>query len=336
MELVRKAALVIGTVAVALGVGYGVQNGAETPPEPAFNAEAAGRGKPVATLPTQQADNFATIPKAITPLAAGLEQDTTIVPWEADRQPLPQTAFAPKTDRPEMGAEPLAEARPADCPVTLDVIAADKATLDLTLIAPCRASERLVLRHGGLAITGMTSLTGTMFASLPGMDAAGEVSILFADGQEVTAAAALPDLHVYRRFAVQWMADDSFQINAFENGARFGQAGHVSIANPQRVLANIPTRGGYLTSLGDRTASVPMLAEVYTFPTEDDASVDLTLEATVTTATCDRELLGEVLFSESGAVAKTDLSMSMPTCDGIGDVLVLNNPLPDLKLAAVN
>jgi hypothetical protein len=95
-------------------------------------------------------------------------------------------------------------------------------------------------------------------------------------------------------------------------------------------------QGGYLTVLGDRTAPLPMLAEVYTFPIDLAEPVDLTIEASVTDATCDRELLGEVLLSEGGEVTKTDLTMATPTCDAIGDVLVLNNPLPDLKLAAMN
>jgi hypothetical protein len=78
------------------------------------------------------------------------------------------------------------------------------------------------------------------------------------------------------------------------------------------------------------------MAQVYTFPVGLAEAVDLTIEAEVTEATCNRELLGEVLFSELGGVTKTDLTMATPDCDAIGDVLVLNNPLPDLKLAAAN
>ena len=53
-------------------------------------------------------------------------------------------------------------------------------------------------------------------------------------------------------------------------------------------------------------------------------------------ATCDRELLGELLISEGGTHAATDLTLATPECDAIGDVLVLNNLLPDLKLATAN
>lgn len=47
-------------------------------------------------------------------------------------------------------------------------------------------------------------------------------------------------------------------------------------------------------------------------------------------------MLGELLFRDRGFLAKTDLTMAPPTCDALGDVLVLNNPLPGLKLAAAN
>jgi len=332
MELKRKVAMAAATLAVAFGAGHLMQNGL------------GGSPQQVAV-----ADPAMIAPQTITPLAAGVGSsvDPIILAPEAAAPPLPDVAFAPT---PSPAPEPNAEAEvPAlaapemalsgdstNCPITLEVMASAQATLDLTLVAPCRASERVVLRHGGLTVTAMTSLTGTLFTSLPGMDPAGEVLIYFNDGLELTAAESLPDLPLYRRFAVQWVAEDSFQLNAYENGASFGEEGHVSAANPQRRLPNVPIEGGYLSLLGDSTAPLPMLAEVYTFPLDPAKPVALSIEAEVTQATCDRELLGEVLLSESGTLTKTDLTMATPTCDAIGDVLVLNNPLPDLKLAAAN
>lgn len=338
MELKRKVAMAVATLAVALGAGHLMQNGLDGQPEKL--ASAAPK-----------------TPQAITPLAAGVgpsAEPITLRP-ESESIVLPDTAFSPDpAAMPEQQAtvpqpatpelDGSAEAAPSvalsgdstNCPVTLEVIAAAQATLDLTLIAPCRASERVVLRHGGLAITAMTSLTGTLFTSLPGLESGGEVSVYFNDGLEAVAAESLPDLPLYRRFAVQWVADDNFQLHAYENGATFGEEGHVSAANPQRRLPNVQMKGGYLSLLGDSTAPLPMLAEVYTFPLDPANQVDLAIEAAVTTTSCDRELLGEVLFSEGGTLTKTDLTMATPTCDAIGDVLVLNNPLPDLKLAAAN
>jgi hypothetical protein len=350
MELVRKAAIVVATVAVALGIGYGVQNGLETSSDLSASTDdvpqpvLGGMVAPNAAAAAEPEFAEDATPKDIVPLAAGLDPVPEVAGIATDSLPLPDAAFAPTTADQAAApvvASPAAEPMPVlatteTCTVILDVIASAQATLDLTLIAPCRTSERVVLRHGGLAVTGMTSVTGTLFASLPGMDPEGEVSVLFADGEEVSAAEALPDLALYRRFAVQWMAGDAFQINAFENGAQYGGDGHVSANAPHVRLQNVPPRGGYLTALGDSAAPYPMLAEVYTFPLDQTEPVNLTLEATVTEATCNRELLGEMILSEAGAVTKTDLSMATPTCDAIGDVLVLNNPLPELKLAAAN
>ena len=344
MDLKRKLAMVVATVAVALGAGHVMQNGIGVQKGRVASAE----GTATSTA----------LPKQIVPLAAGLGSAsapavTVIEPATPVQTPtLPSAAFGPEPvpEPSEQASAPapvvleadtnpdLADATEAAdaCAATLDVIASDHAMLDLTLIAPCNLSERVVLRHGGLAVTGITSTSGMLFASLPGMDPAGEVTALFSDGLSLKAAEALPDLGLYRRFAVQWMAEDAFAINAFENGAEYGSEGHVSAANPQRALPNIPIKGGYLTLLGDDATALPMLAEVYTYPMDLTAPVDLTIEASVTAATCDRELLGEVLLSEGGTVVKTDLTMATPTCDAIGDVLVLNNPLPDLKLAAAN
>lgn len=329
MELKRKVAMAAVTLAVALGVGHLMQNGLVVQPGRVADNDGTAAETPTAA------------PKEIIPLAAGL--DAVPVAVQAATPALPDAALAPALPEAADAGLPAVAPPPAllsgnstDCPVTLEVMASAQATLDLMLTAPCRASERVVIRHGGLAVTGMTSLTGALFTSLPGMESAGEVSVLFGDGLTVSAAEALPDLPLYRRFAVQWLADDAFQINAFENGAQFGEEGHVSATNPQRRLPNVPLRGGYLSLLGNNTAAPPMLAEVYTFPLDTAEPVDLTLEASVTAQTCDRELLGEVLLSEGGGVTKTDLTMATPDCDAIGDVLVLNNPLPDLKLAAAN
>jgi hypothetical protein len=320
MEMKRKLAMAIGTLALALGAGHLMQNGLGGAPEQ------------MAAAP---------IPQGITPLAAGLGSPEVATP--AVKAPmLPEAAFGPPAPdvvaAPEVVPEMADQAAVADaaCPLQLDVMAMSEARLDLTLIAPCRPSERVVIRHGGLAVTAMTSPSGSLFTTLPGLEARGQVSVYFSDGVEANGAEALPDLAMYRRFAVQWVADDAFALNAFENGAEFGTVGHVSAANPARRLPNVPVKGGYLTVLGDQTAPLPMMAQVYTFPVDLAEAVDLTIEAEVTEATCNRELLGEVLFSEAGSVTKTDLTMATPDCDAIGDVLVLNNPLPDLKLAAAN
>jgi hypothetical protein len=79
-----------------------------------------------------------------------------------------------------------------------------------------------------------------------------------------------------------------------------------------------------------------MLAEVYTYPLNPDLTVDMTVEVVLTPETCNRDLLGELVLSLSGDAIATDLTLATPGCEAIGDVLVLNNPHQDLKLALVD
>ncbi len=58
------------------------------------------------------------------------------------------------------------------------------------------------------------------------------------------------------------------------------------------------------------------------------------VEAAVTDLTCGRELLGETLTSVGGAVMVNDLTVAMPDCDATGDILVLKNLVPDMKIAS--
>lgn len=137
----------------------------------------------------------------------------------------------------------------------------------------------------------------------------------------------MPEVASLRRFGVQWMADDSFQLHAFEKGASYGQPGHVSAGGQDGGQ-------GRLTVLGDAGVENPMLAEVYTYPADATLPVEVVVEAAVTDKTCARELIGETLTSVAGAAYVTDLTVATPDCDAAGDILVLKNLVPDMKLAA--
>jgi hypothetical protein len=176
---------------------------------------------------------------------------------------------------------------------------------------------------------------GAVFASLPALEADARVSVLFAGGETVEARLSLPEAAEFRRFGVQWLGPQSFEVNAFENGADYGQPGHVSAANPHEPAQTMLPLDGFLSILGDSGVDAPMLAEIYTFPGTPDP-VPVLIEAAVTDATCGREMLGDVLTADRGTVRMSDLSITMPGCDATGDYLVLKNLVPDLKLASAN
>jgi hypothetical protein len=329
MELKRRLSLVVAIMSVALGSGHLVQNVLIKP----------------ATLAKADLQ-----PIDIMLVAAGTEAPEPQPQPAVQKMVYPSFAASPTEDGPNLFTlpdEPILKAEfdatapgtetvARQCPVSLDLLVEPSAMIGLTLSAPCHANERVVLLHAGLSVTGKTSGTGTLVASLPAFSSDADVSVRFADGQSVQSKLAVPEAATLRRFGVQWQGDDAFQLNAFENGAGYGEIGHVSAADPQRPLAGQAQIGGFLSVLGDDGVAQPMLAEVYTYPAVSDAPVRIVIEAAITKGTCAREILGETLADVGGDVTITDLSVAMPDCGAIGDILVLKNLDPDLKIASAN
>ncbi|WP_160144546.1 hypothetical protein [Pseudogemmobacter humi] len=307
MNTKRRALRAGAVLFVALGAGHLVQTmGAGRPAsEP---AHAAIRG--IETVAASDAGTPAA-GKALLPPAASLTGPAPAAAKETAPPPVPEIAAAP------------------DCTPALAVAAAPGALLSLSLSAPCNGGESVSLRHGGLVIAAALDTQGSLRLDLPAFEAAGQVSALL-EGGGFASAAAKVDLTGYRRFAVQWMADDAFQLHALEQGADYGAPGDVHAGN-----AASP-EGGALMRLGDPALPVPMLAEVYTWPTGKAVSVRPVVEAAVTATTCGRELAGETVSLSSGRVTVQDLTLTMPGCDAIGDILVLNNLVPEMTLAAMN
>lgn len=365
MDLKRRIALSAALVAVGLGAGQFVQSRSASEKR---LATASTEAKPTAiTSLSAGADAGAKVtpPKPEVPVqpVAQAQVATPVVPKMADKvvAPVVDAAVAPKL--PEVAAEskpalplpaivapkpsltatttpaipPKTEAvkvAAADCVLALDLVVQPSAMLGVTLTAPCHKGERVVLKHGGLAITAQASATGSVFLTLPAMERLAKVTAQFADGKTAEAQMDVPELLQFRRFGVQWLADDAFQVHAFEGGADYGMPGHISAADPHVPLGGAPAKGGFLTLLGDGAVKLPMLAQIYTYPAATDAKVDVVVEAAVTPATCGRELLGETLTSFGGSSMVTDLTMAMPECDATGDILVLKNLVPEMKVAA--
>lgn len=340
MELKRKFAMVIVTLSVALGIGHVMQGNGK---DEAFRASSgekpvsitplsAGLGNVAAPVTVAKDDALAD-PGTLTATVTALPDHDRLMAFEPVADPVIEVAAT--TDVP-MADKVIVSEEVQACTISLDAKAAERAMIEISLIAPCHAGERVVLRHGGLAVTARTTVSGGLFVVLPGLDRKGEVSVLMSDGTSASTAMPLPELSQFRRFGVQWLDHDVLQVHAFENGATYGDPGHVSATDPHRVVAGMSSKGGFLTLLGDDSVDLPMLAEVYTYPSDPLDQVEITVEAEVTQATCNREVLGELIVSDGGQVTATDLTLSMPECDAIGDVLVLNNPVSELKLATAN
>lgn len=331
MKPSRRLLRVVAVIAIALAAGHVAQSGQgqaslrTASMVPGLGASAPVTAKAVVELSGTTGPSL--VPPALT------ETSLPVLPEPAKRPAMeaPMQIEAPS----DKTADATTARVPRDCTPLLALSPRPRAMIDILLSAPCRSDERVVLRHAGLAVTYSTNAAGALFASLPALSPEAAVSVLFAGGETAEARVNLPEAAEFRRFGVQWMGPQSFEVNAFENGADFGQPGHVSAASPHEPAQTMLPLDGFLTVLGDPSTDSPMLAEIYSFPGTPEP-VPVLIEAAVTDATCGREMLGEVLTADRGTVRLSDLSITMPGCDAIGDYLVLKNLVPDLKLASAN
>ena len=111
----------------------------------------------------------------------------------------------------------------------------------------------------------------------------------------------------------------------------------LDIMDPCQGNARVVVEHSGLNLTGTTDVDAPMLAEIYTFPRDTlngDGTVRLSIEAEVTEANCGQDTLARTLESdEEGAVAVIELTFTVPGCDAVGDYLVLQNLLQDLRVA---
>lgn len=330
MKLTRKISVVAATFLLAAATGQYMQStvhrGAPAPLQP--KAPAPARAAEI-VLPTQVTTLSAT-PDAPDASGAALRSAMPKMPVMSRSLPEALTAPAKEAAAPAATCEPQASA-------TVD----EGALINFHLDAPCDASARVVIRHGGLAFTALTDARGQLDVTVPAMQEKARVTAMFADDVEVSASTTVPELSLYDRVAVQWVGKDRFDLHALEFGAQFGEQGDISATNPGTPTPAAVATEGFMTVLGDSKVTLPMVAQVYSFPTRlssQDGTVKLVIDADVTADTCGREMLAETLRTRKDqGPQSTDLSVAMPDCgsagDGAGGFVQLSGMLPDIKVA---
>lgn len=280
-------------------------------------------------------DPPAEAPQKIIPVAAGPEHlqppmvsaRGQLPPRRLDLAEAPAEIFtlAPPPSAP-MPAQDGAEG----CTPALTLAAEAGAQLRLSLVAPCHQGARVVIQHAGLTFAERIGANGRLSLHIPALAASGEVALRLADGTQLSAATVVPDLSQIQRFALQWVAGDAFQLQPSTAAQQesFTQTG-------QAPLSRVP-RGAVLQRLGTDTLDTPLQAMVYTWPEASAAPITLGIEAEVTEATCGREMLGETLELRDNRLTVAELTLSMPSCDALGDILVLNNVASDKTVTAMN
>lgn len=223
------------------------------------------------------------------------------------------------------------------CSTTLTTDAAPAAMISVKLSASCAPNQAFLLKQGELKVTGMTSAVGLAEIELPAMSETSEISVIFDDGQRVSSSVFIEDFGDFDRVALQWKGRTGLAIHALEFGADYGQAGHVSRTTPRTPEHAVGALGGFMTRVGFVDGAESMHAEIYTFPSSNsrrDGAIRLSVEAEITQFNCETEVFAQTLHPKSATgIEVVDLNLLMPECDAIGDFLVLNNLLRDLKIA---
>ncbi|MEP4196327.1 MAG: hypothetical protein ABJL99_11910 [Aliishimia sp.] len=336
MSRTKEIATAVGALACALGIGFVMQSTetasqrygtssergtVQTPSQPALKPQAQ-----IKIDMSQQQQKIVDV------------QDVTLTSalssFPVHPKALPSifvTAAAAEEVKPEIVEQ--------TCDISAAAAPAIAATVSLVLSAPCHASERVTVHHNGMFFTDQTSPSGSLALTVPGLAKKAVYIFAFSDGKGAIAQTAVSDLETYKRVVLQWRGTAGFELHAREFGAEYGSTGHVW-RNAEAMDLDLLTQGknGYLHSLGRLDIEEPHIAEIYTFPATisgRNGHVDLSIEAEITASNCGLEIEAQTLeFDAVSGLHTQDLTLAMPSCDTIGDYLVLNNVLEDMKVAA--
>ncbi|NIY96435.1 translocase [Salipiger sp. HF18] len=320
MERLKTYLLGVVTACAALAIGFVMEHGAAT--QPVLSAEAA----PLVVSGITETSS------AVAP-----RLPATRAAYRVPAQP--SLASLRTVPAPDSAASLQAAAASPDCIVTARAEVELGAMVALEVMAPCYRSERVAIHHQGMMFTEITRPDGSLRVSVPALAESALFIVSFGNGDGAIARAEVPVLPYYDRVVLQGQGGSGLGLHALEFGAGYRDEGHVWSERTGDVERAAQGDGGFLTRLGNSLVPGALVAEVYSFPTggaKREGSVALTVEAEVTAGNCGTTVEAQMLDRRgSGRLGVNDLSLDMPACDGgVGDFLVLNNLVEDLKIAA--
>ena len=255
---------------------------------------------------------------------------------EAPALPQPQR-FAQASDATTMTDQALSPFG-LPCGLTVSTSASEGAIVALDIMDPCQPHSRVIIEHSGLNLTGRTDVMGLLTMDVPVFENPAFFTVRMPDGASDSSLAIVPDLDSYYRVGLQWNEDRALELHAMEFGATYGDPGHIWLDHAGSVDRAVAGEGGFVMQVGSADVENPMLAQIYSFPRDTldgNGNVRLSIEAPVTEANCGQDTLARTLeLEEDGRVAVIELTFTLPGCDAVGDYLVLQNLLHDLRVAS--
>jgi len=354
MANIKQLGMAAGTFSVALGIGFVMQNGDAlasrfsndaSAPEPApFTAEETVQVEEVSLIEVAPQQVGVSVepqieaPLPVTASAVSLPPSAQIVQEQETPVQLANLdpEIAPQIEEPLV--QPVATTEVMDCVPEMAGVAGAGSTVKIAVTAPCHLNTAFTVHHSGMMFSAMTNEDGRATLAVPALAEVAVVIAAFENGDGAVATAVIPDFADYDRAVLQWEGDAAVILSAYENGADFGDDGHIFAGNPGDTARLSTAEGGYLVRLGDSSIENAKMVEVYTFPSGMNgviSDVMLTAEVEITASNCGQEVNAQsIQVTPTGATSAIDLTLTMPECDALGDILILQNMFQDLTLAA--
>lgn len=227
-----------------------------------------------------------------------------------------------------VGITSVAASAPAaageECQPQLALAPLPGAMIEARLSAPCNRAERIVVRHSGLSFSAQTKADGVATVVLPAMRPDAMVAVYLQDSRLVLGKVTVPDAASYARYAIAWDSPVELELRVTD-GDKVLVGSSVLHGTEQQVMA-----------LGQANLPSPVLARVYSVPGRSLGQADITAELRITPVNCGRTLRVETVHSAGGITTQSEQMIAVPLCGTAGDILVLKNLAPALKLAAPN
>ncbi len=285
--------------------------------------------------PAMSVESFALAVSAVMPVVAAVVPDATGAAAVTEASAIDATTIEPVMTPPAAATDTVAT---DECTAILTATPDELAMVNLSLENACRPAAVVSIHHEGMMFNAITDEDGKLRVSVPALTEEAFFIVAYDDGEGAVAITGVPSLSDYDRAVLQWQGEDDLQLHALEFGASYGDAGHVWSKTTADTAMIAAGNAGFLTRLGDAAVTDALIAEVYTFPTgmsAIDGSVALSVEAEVTNRNCGRLVEAQSIQIMPGSESReTDLSMTMPSCDAVGEFLVLKNMFEDLTLAS--
>ncbi|MEM9786829.1 MAG: hypothetical protein AAF801_10045 [Pseudomonadota bacterium] len=225
----------------------------------------------------------------------------------------------------------------AGCTTALTAAPEEAAMVSLYLSAPCHADADFLLRHEALEFTARTDENGVASLVVPALTIDAVFTALFSNVEHARVSVEVPDVRLYDRAILQWDGQYNLQLHALEEGASIGDPGHVWSASVHNAEHAVAGEQGFVMRLGTSDSDMPRLAEVYTYPAGHDRSESetlLQLSVAVNEDNCGREVDTKTIQTAMGGPISTrNISAGLPSCDAVGEVVVLQDQFTELAFA---